>query len=261
MSDLRPLIGITTTYSSGRNGSTLLACPRTYFEAIEIAGGVPVGVPMASESTLESLFDRLDGLLFSGGEDVAPELYGEDSLPGLGRIQPERDRVELTLARWALERDKPVLAICRGIQVLNVAAGGTLFQDLDSQRSSGLDHRESTLRGERGYVAHDLKVLPDTRLARAVGEGPHPANTHHHQAVKQLGDGLTATGYSDDGLVEAVESDSRGWVIGIQCHPEDLWREHEWAHDLFTTFVEEARYHANPPKPRVVGALRDSEPV
>ncbi len=255
--DRVPVIGVTASGSSSNSGSQRVTCSRTYLDTVEAAGGAPFCIPPMGESTLRALFEAADGLLLPGGGDVAPHYYGEEPLPELGSVEDDRDAAELLLARWALEEGKPTLAICRGIQVLNVAAGGTLYQDLPTQYGVELDHLESTRRKARAHIAHGLDVVPNTRLAEAVGPGRHPVNSHHHQAIKDLGRGLLVTGRSEDGLIESVESESAPWVVGVQCHPEELWQEHEWALSLFRAFVREAAFR--PREPRVIGALRRPE--
>jgi putative glutamine amidotransferase len=228
---------------------------RAYFEAVEASGAAPFGLPPLPGS-LRTLYELADGLLLTGGGDVDPARYGEKAVPQLGHVDPERDHAELTLARWALEDDKPLLAICRGAQVLNVACGGTLYQDLPTQYPGGLNHNESRDRGIRGLATHSLEVVPGTRTESAIGPGAHPANTHHHQAVKSLGQGLIVTGRAEDGVIEAIESEEHSWAVGIQCHPEMMWREHPWAARIFAAFVDEVRHRADRREPHVIGALR-----
>jgi putative glutamine amidotransferase len=211
---------------------------QTYIHAVEAAGGVPLLIPLlAEEPALAALFALLDGLLLAGGDDVDPQHYGEQPHPRLGKVHPERDRVELLLLRWAQEREMPVLGICRGFQVLNVGLGGTLFQDLPSQLP-GTNHAASTEQREPGYLAHRLSLAPASRLAAALRAIDLKVNTRHHQGIKDLAEPLRATGWSDDGLVEAVESAGPGWVVGVQCHPEDLvvGDEERWP-GLFRSFV------------------------
>lgn len=207
---------------------------------------------------MRALYDAADGLLLTGGGDINPARYGEAPIPELGFVDEERDAAELELARWALEDNKPVLAICRGHQVLNVACGGSLYQDLPAQYPDSLNHYESRDRGIRGLATHELDVAPGTRLAAAIGEGAHPVNTHHHQAVKVLGEGLEITGRAEDGVVEAIELKSHSWAVGVQCHPEEMWHEHEWAAQLFRAFVGEVRHAAEARVERPIGALREA---
>lgn len=251
----RPVIAITTWGEALSERVPRFVGARTYFEAVEATGAAPFGLPPLPGS-LRALYDLADGLLLTGGGDVDPRHYGEAPFPQLGPVDPERDQAELTLARWALEDNKPLLAICRGEQVLNVACGGSLYQDLPSQYSNGLNHNESRDRGIHGLATHELQVEPGTRLADAIGAGTHPANTHHHQAVKHIGRGLVVTGRSEDGVIEAIESEEHSWAVGIQCHPEMMWREHPWAKQVFATFVSESRYQLEHQTAHPIGALR-----
>ena len=250
-----PVVAVTTWREALSERAPRFVGATAYFEATEAAGGAPLGIPPLSGS-LRALYELADGLLLTGGGDVDPGRYGEKPLPQLGHVDPERDHAELTLARWALEDDKPLLAICRGEQVLNVACGGSLYQDLPTQYRDGLNHNESRDRGIRGLATHTLEVAPGTRLEDAIGPGSHPVNTHHHQAVKEIGEGLVVTGRSEDGVVEAIESAEHSWAVGIQCHPEMMWREHPWAERIFAAFIEQVRYHSERREPRVIGALR-----
>ncbi len=250
-----PLIGVTTWPEVAEGRAPRFSVSRSYFEAIAEAGGAPLGIAPLHEKSLRALYGVVDGLLLTGGGDVDPAHYGEQPIPELGRIDAERDSAELLLARWAMEDNKPVLAICRGEQVLNVACGGTLYQDLPAQQPSELNHNESAEKGIRGLATHELLVEPRSRLAHAIGSGDHRANSHHHQAVKDIGRGLTVTARSEDGIVEAVEHEELSWVVGVQCHPEEMWREHDWARRLFQSFVREVAFGSQPVEPRVIGAL------
>ncbi len=252
----RPIVAVTTWNEATSERAARFVGARAYFEAVEVAGAAPFGIPPLA-GPLRTVYELADGLLLTGGGDVDPAHYGEQPIPQLGHVDPERDQAELTLARWAMEDSKPLLAICRGEQVLNVACGGTLYQDLPTQLPDGLNHNESRDRGIRGLATHSLEVVPGTRLEHAIGAGAHPANTHHHQAVKDLGQGLLVTGRSEDGVIEAIEAEEHPWAVGIQCHPEMMWHEHPWAAMLFAAFVEEVRYRAatRNRQPHIIGAL------
>ncbi|MEJ7652203.1 MAG: gamma-glutamyl-gamma-aminobutyrate hydrolase family protein [Chloroflexia bacterium] len=259
MTRKRPAVAVALSASEAANRSPRYAASQSYLDALEVAGAAPFGLAPIGEEALRTLFDLSAGVLLTGGGDVDPTHYGEKPIPALGHVSSQRDRAELALARWAVEENKPVLAICRGLQVLNVVCGGTLYQDLPSQVPGGLNHNESRDRGERGLATHSLEVQHDTRLAHAVGAGSHPVNTHHHQAIKALGAGLVVTGYSEDGIIESIEAESQSWIVGVQCHPEEMWNKHRWAAQLFEAFVHEIAAHAEPSKPNVVGALRTAE--
>lgn len=199
-----------------------LALGLDYPIAVAEGGGLPVVLPPQLDLA-SALIGRLDGLVLSGGPDIHPALYAHPPHPNLGPNEPATDAWELALLRSALDRGIPVLAICRGMQLLNVAYGGTLWQDINTELELGEVHRQKA----RGHVTtHDVDVVPGTRLDELTGGGTIPVNTFHHQAVQDLGDGLVVTA-RDDGLVEAVEDPERPFVIGVQWHAESLWARPE----------------------------------
>ncbi len=250
------IIGLALSLDSSKDRTPRFYGGLQYFRAIKAAGGVPVGLPLLDEHTLRQAYERMNGILLMGGGDVAPQRYGESPIPELGDVEEYRDELELALIRWAREDNKPLLAICRGIQILNVAYGGTLYQDLEAQNPTGLDHRLSTKTGKRNYITHKMSIQEGTRLYRSILEKEIPVNSMHHQAIKEVGKGLTVTGWSEDGIIEAVEDESNSWIVGIQCHPEELWEEHSWARRLFESFIREAAFQANRDGPDgIVGAL------
>jgi putative glutamine amidotransferase len=217
---MKPLIGVTTSELRPSGMATLrrqgepphpeMALGMTYLQAIERAGAVPVVLPPCV-SDLESLIARLDGVCLSGGPDLDPEAYGDrERHAELGPTEPTLDAFELALARAALERDMPVLGICRGAQALNVACGGTLHQHLPGHRQSEPGCRPT----------HEVEVLPRTRLAALIGAGGHAVNSFHHQAVDRVGRGLRVSARAADGTVEAIEGP--GFAIGVQWHAETL---------------------------------------
>jgi putative glutamine amidotransferase len=227
----RPVVGITTYLISARFGaweedSALI--PATYVRAIEAAGGRALLVPPSLEGIDETL-DRLDGLLFSGGSDLDPELYGQHVHPETNGIAPERDRAELALLIAALERDMPVLAVCRGSQVLNVALGGDLVQHLPDV--VGDDKHKHT---PGVFADHEVAVQDGTQLAAIVGERV-AVKSHHHQGFGSLGSGLRESARADDGTIEAVEDPTRRFALGVLWHPEE-----GEDFELFRALVEEA---------------------
>lgn len=206
-----------------------------YLESIIAAGGTPLMIPIAGPIELtRRLFEMADGVLVPGGEDVEPRNYGEDPHPKLGGIAPARDAIELELARWAIEEGKPFLGICRGVQIMNVAMGGNLYQDIDDQRPGKAPHGMS----QWDEIKHPLILEKDSRLATILGVSEIGVNSLHHQAVREPGTGMRPVGRTPDGLIEALEGEGRGFAIGIQCHPETLWQNEEprWLR-LFEAFV------------------------
>jgi putative glutamine amidotransferase len=232
----RPAIGITIGYDEDRPDRHLLR--EDYVKSVVVSEGLPYVLAPVFERDIAALLDRLEGLVLTGGSDVDPSIYGEAPHPQLGPVFRERDDFELALCREALRRDLPILAICRGHQVLNVATGGTLIQDLPSQQSGGgVDHDPDTERAER---VHEVRIQDGCRLRRLLGQETVGVNSFHHQAIRDLGPGLVATAWSPDGVVEAVEEPSRRFVVGVQWHPESFWREAPGFRPLFRALIEEA---------------------
>ena len=214
-----------------------------YVRAVETAGGLPLvlapGDPKDAAALAAAYLDRVGALVLSGGADVDPALYGEERHETVTSVFPERDVFELALVKDALQRDMPVLAICRGHQLLNVAAGGTLFQDIASQVDAAAVHDPDQERWER---CHEVAVLPGTRLARILGSERVAVNSFHHQAVKDLGRGLVLSARGcDDGVVEGMEMPDRRFVIGVQWHPESFWDRPAGFQPLFEALVDAAR--------------------
>jgi putative glutamine amidotransferase len=244
----RPVIGIAT--------QTLPAVPgqlppcwimgQRYVHVLRESGGVPWLIPLVPDdvATLREIFDRLDGIFLTGGVDVDPSQYGEAKQTYCGTTDPARDEVELTLLRWAIEADKPVLAVCRGIQALNVACGGTLFQDVAAQVPAAIKHDYFPTRDNphcRNYLAHPIAVRSDTRLGRILGAERVPVNSMHHQAIKRLGHGLVVSASAPDGVIEAVEGADGRYLVAVQWHPEELADSDPGMRRLFTTFLDAAR--------------------
>jgi putative glutamine amidotransferase len=231
----RPVIGITTYLTSATFGAwkeDAVLVPAAYVHAVEAAGGRPLLVPPSTNAVAETL-DALDGLLLSGGSDLDPDTYGQAAHPETNGIVPERDSGEITLLQAALERDMPVLAVCRGSQVLNVALGGDLVQHLPDVVG---DEKHKHAPGV--FADHDVRVLHGTRVHQILGDHA-PVKSHHHQGYGRLGDGLREAAQAEDGTVEALEDPSRRFALGVLWHPE---AGEDFA--LFEALVEESsRYH------------------
>ncbi len=216
----KPRIGITT---SPRRGD---AYYDTYRRAVEAAGAVAVDLPAGTRALPE-----LDGLLLPGGWDVDPELYGRPADPATGPIDRELDDTELRLIKQAHDGRLPIMGICRGQQVINVALGGSLRQHIEGHEVRAFG---------RNHLAHTIDVDSSSELGRAAGEHQIKVNSLHHQAVNELAPGLVQTARGDDGTVEALES-SDGLISAVQCHPEELTADAPWARNLFARFVSRAR--------------------
>jgi putative glutamine amidotransferase len=232
-----PVIGITLGPDS--NDGRAYRLREDYVRSVERAGGLPLVLAPARPEAAPALLARLDGLLLSGGSDIDPGLYGAPSHPKVTQVIRARDEFELALAREALERDRPLLAICRGHQVLNVATGGTLVQDIPSEVRGGVDHDPDV---ERWETAHDVHVLPGTKLRAILGRDEVAVNSFHHQSVAVLGQGLVLSARSPlDGVVEGIEAPACRFALGVQWHPEGFWRDDVGFHALFAALTEAAR--------------------
>lgn len=231
---MNPLIGITCSIDEQADRLQLNA---TYLEAIEAAGGTPVLLAGGTATALEVIL-RLDGILFTGGVDLDPAYFGEGPLPGLGEVSPRRDSFEVELCRAAYRAGVPSLGICRGCQLMAVALGGDVYQDLSSQRSDTLQHVQ---RAPRQHRSHSIAVTPGSRLATIAGQESLRVNSFHHQAVRRLPEGATVSAIAPDGVVEAFEDRGHPFWLGVQWHPEGLWREDEAAMALFRSLVGAAQ--------------------
>lgn len=245
----RPLIGITTQTLHSIDGipeglPASWMMNQRYLLAVAESGGAPVMIPLLArdEAALRAVYDRLDGVLIPGGVDMDPGTFGEAHHPRLGNIDPDRDAVELALTRWAVDDRKPLLGLCRGSQVINVALGGDLYQDLASQVPEALKHDYFPTAGfSRDYLAHPVELTSGSRLAAILGTGQARVNSMHHQGLRTVAPGLTVSAVAPDGLVEAVESSNGHYMVGVQWHPESLVEQDRGMRRLFTSFVEAAR--------------------
>jgi putative glutamine amidotransferase len=218
-SEVRHATGTSLT-PQGEPPQREMALGLVYLRAVEAAGGLPVVLPPLGLDAVAPLIDRLDGLCLSGGPDLDPAGYGAEPHPMLGTVEPELDRFELAAARRADDAGLPILAICRGLQALNVARGGTLVQHVPDRPGDGIEHRQ-TVAGDE--PTHDVRVAPDSRLARIAGAAQLEVNSFHHQAVDRLGAGLRAVAWAPDGVVEALEAPRRAApLIAVQWHAECL---------------------------------------
>ncbi|MBI5304439.1 MAG: gamma-glutamyl-gamma-aminobutyrate hydrolase family protein [Chloroflexi bacterium] len=237
---MKPLIGIPTRTlkaSDCIDGIPRFGMNETYTRAIARAGGAPVLIPLnLSDDTLRAIFARLDGVLFPGGVDVHPNVYGESVEPFCGEIDPARDTVELNLAQWALAEQKPILGICRGIQLINIAAGGSLHQDIDAQVANPLRHPHQK-GNPYNYLAHAVEIDPRSTLGRALGATQVQVNSLHHQALKQVAPGFHIVARAPDGIVEGIEADNGNFAVAVQFHPEWLQDDDARMLELFRAFV------------------------
>jgi putative glutamine amidotransferase len=251
---MRPVIAITVgeiiNISTGKVWTPVVYGQfQTYTDAIVRAGGAPFILPLVDdEAALKRLYQQCDGLLLSGGHDLSQTSPGRPRALTSFNVSPRRDKQEVQLLKWALRDNKPVLGICRGMQLINMALGGDLHQDIDADLPEARNHQAGIHNKSFHHLAHQLDIKPESQLAKILKTGRVSANTLHHQAVSRLGDGLVATAYAEDGVIEAIELPAKKFVVGVQSHPEALEAETEplWR-ALFTAFVSSSKVPS--PKP------------
>jgi putative glutamine amidotransferase len=235
----RPLIGLTTYRKIAQDsGAPLFGLMQSYVEALAGAGGIPVLIPLGLETQdLSNILRRLDGLILPGGGDIDPSAYHGSLHKQLRGIDDDRDRVEINLAREAVKTEKPFLAICRGHQVLNVALGGTMWEDLASQMPGAIRH-DYNGNGARTDRPHTVQVRRGSRLAAILNNEMVPVNSLHHQGLRDLAPELSISATAPDGLIEGVEIEGHPFAVGVQWHPENLVKIDPAMHKLFTSLVE-----------------------
>lgn len=238
----RPVIGITTDLDLGISqqsispGRCYYILNKNYVTAVEKSGGAAFLLPCSSEEEIIEIYlEKIQGLIVSGGVDLDPVYYGEEPMPGLGAVNPERTNFEIMLTKRALKIDIPILAICGGYQLLNVVAGGTLYQDINSQISEILNHRQ---RAPRWYPFHSVKIHKNTKLYEIFKEEKIRVNSRHHQAVKKVAKDFIVAAEAEDGVIEAIENPNLKFCVGVQWHPEDMFERDYYSQILFKTFIK-----------------------
>lgn len=235
-----PLIGITTFRQINRYSLSEIALPDSYVQAIARAGGIPVMIPVGlPDDQLPGLASSLDGLLFSGGGDVEPQRYGVDATSKVNTVDPDRDRLEIKLVQNAVSAGLPFLGICRGLQVINVALGGTLHVDIADEIPMARKH-DYYPDWPRDYLAHEVKIQHGSKLGSILGMTQTHVNSLHHQAINRTASQLDVVAYAPDGIVEGVEVPGHPFGLGVQWHPECLPDDEAMA-ALFRAFVDAAR--------------------
>ena len=231
---MKPIIGLTSQfeYSVSRKFNKL---NYTYIDAVVKGGGVPIILPILKNlDDLDKYLDSIDGIIFTGGEDISPLLFGENPIKEVDTICYDRDKIELELFKRAYNRGMPILGICRGLQLINVALGGTLYQDINRQLPNSLGHI-STYNIEGGY--HSIDIIDDTILYDILGKEKINVNSQHHQSVKELGKNLRVNALSSDGIIEGIETTTGNFVLGVQFHPEAMIEETKEFINIFEYFI------------------------
>ena len=242
---MRPLIGISASIKENDDlGWSFHRLPSTYSIALERVGAAPVIIPNGlCDESLRTLYQRLDGVLLSGGGDLDPELYHALPHPKTGRICAARDETEIALSRWAYEDDRPLFGICRGIQSLAVALGGTLLQDIPDHVGEDYPHSLKSEEPPHNLHAHSVSILPKSLLAELLGSTRLGVNSLHHQSVERMPPGFIATAHSPDGMIEAMEAPGSAFCLAVQWHPEDMIDSDPLMLRLFAGFAEACRQH------------------
>lgn len=231
-----PVIGVTTMHRVSQAGMPLVSVAEAYVEGLIQAGASPLLIPNTlSEMALDELIPHLDGVLFSGGGDIEPQFFGAGNHPKVSGVELDRDHLEIYLLQKLLAEGKPVLGICRGLQLINVALGGSLYADIADQVPGSAKH-DYYPGWERDYLAHPVQVESGTHLAEILGEKVIRVNSFHHQAVEQLGSGLIPTAFAPDGVIEGIEIVDYPFALAVQWHPEWLMAQKPMR-DLFQAFV------------------------
>ncbi len=239
---MKPISGITCSRVVGgawglySQGHFMNYTYEEYCQAIRFHGGAPVIIPVPqTRETLHEILGRADGLILSGGPDINPKFYAEQPTEGLGEIDEDLDRMELEAAKIAFQKNLPILAICRGIQTLNVSLGGSLYQDIPSQVEDSLSHNQ---KADKSVTSHLITIEEKTQLYQILKKKEIWVNGKHHQAIKDPAPGLIVSARAPDGVIEAVEHPERRFVLGVQWHPEGTWKEDLYSKRLFRAFVE-----------------------
>jgi putative glutamine amidotransferase len=231
----KPIIGITAAYDFDKGISTL---KEDYYEAIIHCGAVPILIPVTDEKCIWAEYlDMCDGLILSGGPDIDATYFGSWNMPYAHEISPIRDSMEIFLAQRAIAIDKPILGICRGIQVINIAAGGSIFQDIYAENNTEEKLMQHSQRAPRWFQIHNVNITTETCLHSIFERKSLKVNSFHHQAVSEVAPGFIVNAYTDDGIIEAISMENKKFILGVQWHPENLWRKDTTHLKLFERLV------------------------
>lgn len=233
----KPLIAITPQVTLNEPNS--LRVLEGYLDSILKSGGIGVMLPFTNDvNTIKEIADNFDGFLFTGGFDIHPSYYGEKETPYLRETSSKRDELETLLLKELITLDKPVLGICRGLQIINVTFGGTLYQDIVSQNVS---HQHHYMAEPYNVPYHEAKILPNTPLHSITGEIKIGVNSRHHQAIKKIAPRFSPMAFSEEGIIEAIYNPDKKFFIGVQWHPEDMYDDFKHSRDIFNEFIEKAK--------------------
>ena len=228
---MRPIIGVLAEIDDELNTKV----QNSYIHAIEMSGGIPISFPYVDDSeTIEHLVDICNGFFFTGGADIDPKRYGEEAMESIGVIQEHRDEFEFRVFQKVIKTSKPILAICRGAQLVNVALGGTLYQDIPSEIHTKISHRQCE---PKFSPSHDVRIVIDTPLYEIMGTEQIKANSFHHQAIKELGKGLEIMAFAEAGIIEAIYSSGTQYLRAYQWHPERLFEADPQNRMIFEDFI------------------------
>ncbi|MBD1371231.1 gamma-glutamyl-gamma-aminobutyrate hydrolase family protein [Hazenella sp. IB182357] len=229
---MKPVIGITMSLEHEQK-QTLR---KDYSDSVIVAGGMPILLPYCTEQeVVMQMVEQIDGLVLSGGGDIDPSLFDEDPHPELRELTPQRDHMEMQLIKQCQIAQKPILAICRGCQILNIALGGDMYQDLGTQKDFVIQH---TQQAPRSYASHQITIQKESALYQILGKSRHKVNSYHHQANRRLAPSLRAVAWSTDGVIEAIEQQEGAPIMGVQWHPECMTQTDIDARKLFAWFVQ-----------------------
>ena len=229
---MRPIIGVLPLYNA--ENQTFWINP-LYMGGVEQAGGIPMLLSLSADPQMwEHYLEVCDGFVFTGGQDIDPAIYGQEKLPECGYQAEPRDSQEVYMIRRLLELDKPALGICRGIQIMNAALGGTLYQDIFTQLSTGVVHRQ-----DKPYDIphHQVRLQEGTKIRKIIGHEVLSVNSMHHQAVWKPAPGFVVSATAPDGMIEAIEHPEKRFLVGVQWHPEHMWQDYDSARRLWKAFV------------------------
>jgi putative glutamine amidotransferase len=232
-----PLIGITTSRNQNSQGLPMITCMESYILSVTTAGGIPLLIPLGlKEDRLDEILERVDGVLFSGGGDIHPAVFGGKDHPEISQVDEDRDRVEIELYRNIIRQGIPFLGICRGLQVINAASGGTLYTHIADQHPNALEHYNYPILPYT-HLSHSVQVEKNSKLRAITEQTELRVNSLHHQGIDRLADGFTATAFAPDGIIEAIEKNGHPYGLAVQWHPEWLL-DHPPMLALFQSFIK-----------------------